>query len=194
VALLTHGTVAEVNVFVEVCYTVILGIFCIESAYFNGQIGISDGTFSGGGDSGSLIVTDNASNSPVGLLFAGSEARTIANPIGPVLDRFGVTIDPGTGGEAPPDLTDPIAAFLMSCSKNTCTFTDQSTDNVGVTAWSWSFGDGTAASVLRNPRHTFQTGTHDWLVTLTAFDAAGNDGMANRTVRCTIKGKNTTCR
>ena len=32
-------------------------------------------------------------NKPVGLLFAGSQFYTIANPIGPVLDRFGVTID-----------------------------------------------------------------------------------------------------
>jgi len=30
---------------------------------------------------------------PVGLLFAGSSVITIANPIGLVLGRFGVTID-----------------------------------------------------------------------------------------------------
>jgi hypothetical protein len=30
---------------------------------------------------------------PVGLLFAGSSLVTIANPIGPVLERFSVTID-----------------------------------------------------------------------------------------------------
>jgi hypothetical protein len=52
--------------------------------------------FSAGGDSGSLIVTDGtlwADRRPVGLLFAGSATSTLANPIGPVLERFGVRID-----------------------------------------------------------------------------------------------------
>lgn len=63
------------------------------------QIIITPGTFSAGGDSGSLIVADakgkNASdrNKPVGLLFAGSDLFTIANPIDAVLSRFGVSID-----------------------------------------------------------------------------------------------------
>ena len=43
-----------------------------------------------------LIVT-NPGRNPVGLLFAGSPSVTIANPIGPVLSRFNVTID----GDAP---------------------------------------------------------------------------------------------
>lgn len=46
------------------------------------------------GDSGSLLVTDPGRN-PVGLLFAGSADGkfAIANPIAPVLSRFGVSID-----------------------------------------------------------------------------------------------------
>lgn len=66
------------------------------SARFSGQIVISRNGFSGPGDSGSLIVTAGAagwSRRPVGLLFAGSETSTLANPIGAVLDRFGVQID-----------------------------------------------------------------------------------------------------
>jgi hypothetical protein len=47
--------------------------------------------FSAAGDSGSLIV-HRAKRAPVGLLFAGSSAYTIANPIGPVLQRFKVSI------------------------------------------------------------------------------------------------------
>jgi hypothetical protein len=47
------------------------------------------------GDSGSLLVTDDLSCNPVGLLFAGNEFGTwaIANPIDLVLSEFGVTID-----------------------------------------------------------------------------------------------------
>jgi len=60
-------------------------------ANFVGQIVITPGSFSAGGDSGSLIV--NTNGNPVALLFAGSSTVTIANPIGPVLNRFGVTVD-----------------------------------------------------------------------------------------------------
>ncbi len=90
----THGEVSEINVTVDVCYEVFF-IFCVKMARFVNQIAISPGTFSGGGDSGSLIVTDDANKNPVGLLFAGSSTHTLANPIDAVLNRFNVTIDGG---------------------------------------------------------------------------------------------------
>lgn len=64
------------------------------AALFCNQIVITSlvaSPFSAGGDSGSLIVTDQG-NRPVGLLFAGSATHTIANPIGEVLAALGVTI------------------------------------------------------------------------------------------------------
>jgi hypothetical protein len=82
----TRGRIAGVNATVNVTYD-------SGTARFVNQILITPGTFSGGGDSGSLVVTDNSSCNPVGLLFAGSPYMTVANPIGPVLSRFGVTID-----------------------------------------------------------------------------------------------------
>ena len=66
------------------------------TARFVDQIVISDGSFSNPGDSGSLVVTKGVllgDRRPVGLLFAGSNMNTIANPIDLVLDRFGVTVD-----------------------------------------------------------------------------------------------------
>lgn len=66
------------------------------TARFTGQIVIARSGFSGPGDSGSLIVSAGASGQsrrPVGLLFAGSDASTLANPIEAVLDRFGVVVD-----------------------------------------------------------------------------------------------------
>ncbi len=62
-------------------------------ARFVQQIVIKPGTFSAGGDSGSLIVIQGGSNDrmPVGLLFAGSSSVTIANSISNVLSAFGVT-------------------------------------------------------------------------------------------------------
>ena len=89
---LTKGQVFAINATVNVGYG--SGV-----ARFVGQIIITPGTFSAGGDSGSLIVVDvkgrNKSDGrkPVGLLFAGSPSITVANPIDPVLTRFGVTVD-----------------------------------------------------------------------------------------------------
>jgi len=105
----TTGTVAEVNVMVSVCY-VPQGPFCAPNgtAMFVNQIGISDGSFSAGGDSGSLIVTSNGLN-PVGLLFAGGSTRTYANEIGRVLSNFGVSIDTG-GGPTPTPTPTPTPA------------------------------------------------------------------------------------
>jgi len=87
----TVGRVTGINAVVDVNYRT-------GSARFHGQILISDGSFSTGGDSGSLIVSKGllaADRRPVGLLFAGSSINTIANPIDLVLDRFGVRVDGG---------------------------------------------------------------------------------------------------
>ena len=102
---LTHGEITGINATVEVCYEVLFGI-CIESAYFVDQLIVEPGSFSGGGDSGSLIVTDDSSRSPVALLFAGSATQTIANRIDLVLNRFGVTVDGASPGPPPPPTTD----------------------------------------------------------------------------------------
>lgn len=92
---LTKGTVTTINAIVNVCYETRGPFRCVKLARFVGQILITPGGFSAGGDSGALIVTDDDFKNPVGLLFAGSSTHTIANPIGPVLARFLVTIDNG---------------------------------------------------------------------------------------------------
>jgi hypothetical protein len=101
---LTKGTITGINATLTICYEVVF-IFCTKSARFVDQVIIEPGGFSGGGDSGSLIVTDDASKSPVALLFAGSSTQTIANRLDLVLDYFDVSID---GGNTPPpaDVTD----------------------------------------------------------------------------------------
>ena len=111
---LTTGTVSEINLTVNVCYEGFM--VCTKLAKFVDQIAITDGSFSDGGDSGSLIVTNDADNKPVGLLFAGSSTRTIANDIGNVLTKFGVTID----GSAPgPVATGSIAGTVTNFADGT---------------------------------------------------------------------------
>jgi len=87
----TLGRVTGINATIDVSYRT-------GTARFQGQIIVSGDGFSTGGDSGSLIVSKGilaADRRPVGLLFAGSATTTIATPIDPVLDRFGVRIDGG---------------------------------------------------------------------------------------------------
>ena len=78
---LTTGSVNAVNAAIKVKYS-------RGTAIFRDQIGIGGASFSGAGDSGSLIVTHDAHKNPVGLLFAGSSTTTFANPIDVVLRQL----------------------------------------------------------------------------------------------------------
>jgi len=80
---LTTGNVTGVNVTVTVGYQT-------GNAVFVGQI-MMPGSFIRSGDSGSLMV-EQSTNNPVGLCFAGGSSASFANPIGPVLQKFGATI------------------------------------------------------------------------------------------------------
>lgn len=53
-------------------------------------------TFVDGGDSGSLLVTNDANVNPLGLVFGKSSNYAIVSPIDPILQRFNVEIDNGT--------------------------------------------------------------------------------------------------
>ncbi len=92
---LTQGKVTGVSGTFRVHYSSGFAIF-VDQIVIEG---IEGAEFSAGGDSGSLIVTDDPDNPdspdkrPVGLLFAGSSTMTVANPIDAVLEAFEVTID-----------------------------------------------------------------------------------------------------
>ena len=76
---LTSGTVASVNVTVNVSYQANCGMGKQQTAKFVNQFRVTPGDFSAGGDSGSLIVDNSSPAKPVGLLFAGSSTGTIGN-------------------------------------------------------------------------------------------------------------------
>lgn len=88
----TAGSISSINTSVNVQYTAQCGGGKKFTISFTNQIVITPGTFSAGGDSGSLIVTNNSSHNPVGLLFAGSSSATIANPIGLVLTQLSAAL------------------------------------------------------------------------------------------------------
>jgi hypothetical protein len=54
---------------------------------YSGQVEIAGNGFSAGGDSGSIVVTQDTAE-PVALLFASSDSSTLANPVSDVLGQF----------------------------------------------------------------------------------------------------------
>jgi hypothetical protein len=92
---LTRSTVVGLNATVSVQYGTSCGGPTAFTKIFTGQIVVANkgSTFMNSGDSGSLMV-ENVSTNPraVGLLFAGSGTRAIANPINAVLHFFGATM------------------------------------------------------------------------------------------------------
>ncbi|MBI4717400.1 MAG: serine protease [Planctomycetes bacterium] len=83
----TRGIITDVNAVVRVNYGVGVATFANQIIIRS----LTGGSFSQGGDSGSLILSLVGSQ-PVALLFAGSASHTIANPIGRVLGALGVSI------------------------------------------------------------------------------------------------------
>jgi hypothetical protein len=138
---LTHGTITGINGSVSVCYD--FWIICWLSANYVDQLVITPGTFSGGGDSGSLIVTDDGNKNPVGLLFAGSSSMTIGNRIDLVLKRFNVTVDGSAAPPPPPSGTAHIGDLDGSATSQGQTWTA----SVTVTAHDATHGLLSGASV-----------------------------------------------
>jgi len=136
---LTHGQITGVNATVSVCYEVI-EFTCVKIARYTDQLIISPPGFSNGGDSGSLIVTDDGNLNPVALLFAGSSTVTIGNRIDLVLNRFGVTID----GFAPPP-PGPLTDMAVTGVNGPTTAVQGHTSSVTVTVKNFGNQDVSSA-------------------------------------------------
>lgn len=86
---LTCSNIQSLNLTILVNYEATCGATSPAfTAYFNNQVTISGGTFSAGGDSGSLVV-DTGTSRAVGLLYGGNSTSTVANPIQDVITAFG---------------------------------------------------------------------------------------------------------
>src|SRR5215475_6669986 len=83
----TTGTISSINTSVNVQYQRSCGQGKKFVISYTNQVVINSNTFSAGGDSGSLIVTNDTNHQPVALLFAGSSTTTIGNPVGQVLTQ-----------------------------------------------------------------------------------------------------------
>src|SRR5207247_1578455 len=81
----TFGSIQAVNVTVQIAYQRGCHQHKKFRVLYTNQVTIAPAGFSGAGDSGSLIVSDDGTPNPVGLLFAGSSTLTAANPIADVV-------------------------------------------------------------------------------------------------------------
>lgn len=106
---LTCSTIVATNVAASVDYY----RRCADTAVgftvsYSDLISVSGGDFSGSGDSGSLIVTQDTAD-PVALLFGGSDTDTVGNPVGDVLADF-------PGGSVTPTFVGGAAHAVVGCS------------------------------------------------------------------------------
>jgi hypothetical protein len=82
----TTGTITSINTSVTIQYRKKCNGGQAFNVNFTNQV--VTGAMSAGGDSGSLLVSNDGTPNPVGLLFAGSASVTVYNPIQSVVNAF----------------------------------------------------------------------------------------------------------
>lgn len=94
-------------------------------------------------------------------------------------------------GSTPVD-NPPVASFTFSCSGLTCSFdASASTDDYGISSYSWNFGDGTTGSGKTVSKTYSAGGTYS--VTLTVKDTANQTGTQTKSVTVSSGAPCTNC-
>jgi hypothetical protein len=120
---------------------------------YSNQISVTGGTFSGAGDSGSLIVSTGTAD-PVALLYAGSDTDSVGNPVQDVLSAMADSL-----GNKP--------VFVGSASAHQV---------IGCTLAGFS-------AVSATPQSASSLGAQSLAAAATARDAHANELLANPYVR-----------
>jgi aqualysin 1 len=145
------------------------------------------------GKSSNGITPDSATGSVVSnvdYFQAGSRTVTLKVTDGGGLSNS-VTQTFTVGGSTPPPNQPPVASFTASCTGLTCTFdSSTSSDDVGITARAWTFGDGaTATGNQVTLSHTYAAGG-SFTVALTVTDGGGLTNSESQTVSVTAPPTN----
>ena len=143
------------------------------------DVGITNrsGTFGDGTTAGNVVSPNKTYSS------AGTYTVTLT-----VTDGGGLTNSTSqqvTVTAPPPPNQPPVASFTASCTNLSCTFNSSgSSDDVGITNRSWTFGDGTTAGNVVSPNKTYASaGTYT--VTLTVTDGGGLTNSTSQQVTVT---------
>ena len=118
-------------------------------------------------------VVNNASVNKLTSVGTGSPNRLLYSIFG--------------GGNPPPVDAPPVANFTFSCSGLTCSFNgNSSTDDRGITNYTWTFGDGQTGSGAAIS-HTYGSGG-TFTVQLIVTDTANQADSETRSVTVTASG------
>ena len=139
-------------------------------------------------------IDTKGDNATIGITEVGLDTLKIwMREDGIYLDKIVATTDAsfvptGTGPtESPRDggsgNQNPVAGFSFTTSSLTANFSDASTDDGTISAWSWDFGDGNT-STAQNPSHTY-TSAGTYTASLTVTDDQGATGSTNQSVTVT---------
>lgn len=86
----------------------------------------------------------------------------------------------------------PVARFTASVNGLNVSFTDASTDDIGIRSWSWNFGDGSVVSNQRSPSYSYSA-DGSYTVTLTVTDTANQTHAVSQLVQVRSDGDPTGC-
>ena len=109
---LTCSAIFAIKVSTSVEYQKGCGTGSTFSETFTDEVDITNSGFSAEGDSGSLVVTQDTADA-VGLLFAGSDTDTLANPISDVLNGLA---DPSNLSSKPVFVGTPLPHAVAACT------------------------------------------------------------------------------
>lgn len=141
-----------------------------------------NGTSACNGDSGGPFASSSGGNFySLGTVSWGRSCRgatvftRTTSYLAWIEQKTGVKPDTGLPNDTP-----PVANFDVAVSGLTASFTDRSSDDKGISLWSWNFGNG-QSSTQRSPSHAYlQNGTYT--VTLTVTDTANQSTTLAKSV------------
>ncbi|MCS7182351.1 MAG: S8 family serine peptidase [Thermoanaerobaculum sp.] len=136
------------------------------------------------------------------LVLADNPSATPSNVASTLINNATQGVVTGAGTGSPNRLlytlfggssdSPPVARFTYSCNGLTCTFDgSSSSDDVGISSYSWNFGDGTTGTGVTTSKTYAASGTYS--VTLTVRDTAGQTGSQTQSVSVSSGAPCTNC-